>query len=167
MSSSGRGGPWGRNTVVKVLGGEIHFRTVGQTPDDWLMTVNQYGARARNLTRVFDALKPGFVRVVRSRFAREGPGWARLAPSTIRSRQYPGQPILQQTRKMMGSLLGGSGMIWRPGPRSLQYGSSVKYYPFHQLGTSKMPARTMVVYTNDLGRELEQRTLRWIHLGRP
>lgn len=161
-------GPWGRRTVVKVLGGEIEFRTMSrETPDDWLLDVRGFGDRARNLTRVFDALRPTWVKVVRGRFDSQGPGWAPLKPSTLRSRRFPGKPILQQTGKLKASLTNGRGMIWRAGPRSLRYGSSVRYYEFHQRGTRHMAARTMVVFTQQIGHELEQRALRWIHLGRP
>ena len=72
-------------------------------------------------------------------FLSEGLGWAPLAPSTIRSRKYPGLPILQQTGDLKASIVDHPSI--QITQRQLLYGTSNPYAQFHEDGTYKMPAR--------------------------
>ena len=72
-------------------------------------------------------------------FLSEGPGWSPLAPSTIRSRKYPGLPILQQTGNLKASILDHPTL--QVSQRQLLYGTSNPYAQFHEDGTYRMPAR--------------------------
>ena len=72
-------------------------------------------------------------------FLSEGPGWAPLAPSTIRSRKYPDLPILQQTGELKASIIDHPSI--QITQRQLLYGTSNPYAQFHEDGTYKMPAR--------------------------
>lgn len=160
-------GVWGRTTVLKVVGGEVRIRAYGTTPDVFAMRVAEFGRRAGDMTRPFDAMRTTWFRTTAERFDRQGPGWPPLRPSTLRSRRFPGRPMLRQTDALFESVTGGANTVWQARPRSLRYGSRLPRFFWHQYGTSRMPARTMIVYTQGIRAELRQRTLRWIHIGRP
>ena len=76
---------------------------------------------------------------LRDIFLQEGPGWAPLAQSTERSRRYPGLPILEQTGALQASLV--DHPIVQVSGDKLLYGTNNPYAPFHERGTSRMPAR--------------------------
>lgn len=76
---------------------------------------------------------------IRNTFLQEGPGWARLAPSTLRTRKYPDLPILQQTGSLMHSVV--DNPVIQSTRRQLLYGTNNPYAVYHERGTSKMPAR--------------------------
>ena len=76
---------------------------------------------------------------LRDIFLQQGPGWAPLADSTIRSRQFPNLPILQQTGSLMSSVV--DNPVLEVSRRSLLYGSNNPYAQYHEHGTSRMPAR--------------------------
>ena len=76
---------------------------------------------------------------LRDIFLQEGPGWAPLALSTLRSRLFPGEPILQQTGALMDSLV--DHPILEISQNQLTYGTSNPYAQFHEHGTSRMPSR--------------------------
>ena len=76
---------------------------------------------------------------LRDVFLQQGPGWEPLAESTIRSRQFPTLPILQQTGSLMSSVV--DNPVLEVNRKSLLYGSSNPYAQFHEHGTSRMPAR--------------------------
>ena len=76
---------------------------------------------------------------LRDIFWQEGPGWAPLADSTLRSRLFPGNPILQQTGALMNSLV--DNPIVRVSQDELVFGSNNPYAQFHEQGTRRMPAR--------------------------
>ena len=76
---------------------------------------------------------------LRDIFLQEGPGWAPLAESTIKSRKYPGLPILQQTGALMQSVIDHPVIVISQ--NELTYGTNNPYAHFHEEGTSKMPER--------------------------
>ena len=82
---------------------------------------------------------PIIKRNLRDIFSQEGPGWAPLEESTLRSRRYKGLPILEQTGDLKASLL--DHPIEQITRDELLFGTSNPYAPFHEHGTRRMPAR--------------------------
>ena len=76
---------------------------------------------------------------LRDIFSQEGPGWAPLTESTLRSREFPGLPILEQTGNLKASVL--DNPIIQITQDELLYGTNNPYAPFHEHGTRRMPAR--------------------------
>lgn len=76
---------------------------------------------------------------LRDIFLQEGPGWAPLDASTLKSRKYPGLPILQQTGALMRSVV--NHPVITISQNQLTYGTNNPYAEYHEEGTSKMPAR--------------------------
>ena len=145
---------WGKSTVVKFIGGEVVFRLEGpQSPQDYAKDLNGMVERSKDLSPAFEAIARYLQGVVMRNFKAEGRPvkWAPLAPSTIADRMrkgYGSGPILQRSGGLMKSLTtpGAPGFSLRVGPRSVAYTSNIFYFRFHQVGTSKMPARPMLVF---------------------
>lgn len=83
-------------------------------------------------------------------FKREGSpkgAWAALSEYTLRTRRYPGMPILVQTGALKRSLTqaNNSEHILDAHRDYVEIGSRVPYAVYHQTGTRKMPAREMLV----------------------
>ena len=76
---------------------------------------------------------------LRDIFLQEGPGWSPLAASTLRSRLFPGEPILQQTGALMNSVV--NHPVLEISRTELTFGTNNPYAQFHEHGTSRMPAR--------------------------
>ena len=76
---------------------------------------------------------------LRDIFLQEGPGWAPLEESTLRTRRYEGLPILQQTGDLKSSLL--DDPVLQISRNELLFGTNNPYAPFHEHGTRRMPAR--------------------------
>ena len=76
---------------------------------------------------------------LRITFAQEGPGWAPLAESTLRIREDPTAPILQQSRALITSVI--NHPVLEISRKNLLYGTANPYAQFHEHGTSRMPAR--------------------------
>lgn len=89
-----------------------------------------------------NALRPWLA----TQFAEEGHGqhgrWKELSEpyATRKAKKYPGAPILVASGKMKRSLLSESN-TGEMTPRTLLYGSNIKYARYHQTGTKDMPAR--------------------------
>lgn len=102
------------------------------------------------------------------RFEAEGPGWAKLAMSTLAAKAAAGLPaeILQATRKLMWSLTRkGGDHIEEIDDDSLRFGSADKKGRFHQKGTTKMPARRPIDFTEGDRRGFIRTLQRYITTG--
>lgn len=102
------------------------------------------------------------------RFDRQGPGWARLKPATVERKVRAGLDprILRATEEMRQSLVGrGTGHVEEVTAASLRFGTTVPYAKFHQTGTSRMPQRRVVDFTEAQKREITKRLQRWIVTG--
>ena len=98
---------------------------------------------------------------LRDIFLQEGPGWAPLADSTLRSREYPGLPILQQTGDLMRSVI--DHPILEVSRKQLLYGTSNPYAQYHEEGTSRMPARPFLgPVMDDIMPEIRKRFINYI-----
>ena len=96
--------------------------------------------RLTNLTHFWrPEAVPIIQRTLRQIFDREGPGWAPLSQSTLRSRLIPNLPILQQTGALMASVVDHPFIETRR--KALLFGTENPYAHFHEFGTSRMPAR--------------------------
>jgi phage gpG-like protein len=101
-------------------------------------------ANARDMQPAMEEIADDFARDNARRFAAQGPGWAPLTASTIRSRRYPGKPILSQTEALKNSLTSRPLGVERITNNNAVLGTNVPYAGFHQSGTSRMPARRIV-----------------------
>ncbi len=102
------------------------------------------------------------------RFEEEGPGWAPLAQTTLAAKAAAGLPpeILQATRRLMRSLSQkGEDHVEEIGDDFLRFGSSVPYGRFHQKGTSQMPARKVIDFTEADRRGFVRTLQRYIRTG--
>lgn len=131
------------------------------TPDGDTFTpeLDRIVAQAADLMPAFGVIYATFLATQRSRFEREGPGWSQLAESTVRQRERLGiggaHPILDRTGAsyrgregggLKGSLTdpGHEHAVYEPGIDELFMGTDDPVAEFHQKGTDRMPARTLV-----------------------
>lgn len=73
-------------------------------------------------------------------------GWAPLSPryAAWKLTHFPGAPIMIQTGELFRSLTSLNNAAETITPTSATFGTTVEYAKFHQYGTRKMPARTIV-----------------------
>jgi len=177
------GAHFGRHTRIRVLGGEIISSIPSDGGVEWIDDVT--GRRTTNLRAVlegirrraldlsepFNAFREVWYSITREQFASEGElgeqEWAPLTEAYARwkAKAYPGMPLLRATDRLMQSLLGGPEGVWRAGPRSLQYGSTVPYFEAHMTGTETMPARPPLVLPMAAFEELNRGVMGWVMGG--
>jgi hypothetical protein len=73
-------------------------------------------------------------------------GWAPLSPkyAAWKATHIPGASPMVQTGELFRSLTNLNNSAEVITPTSATFGTSIKYAPFHQYGTRKMPARTIL-----------------------
>lgn len=82
-------------------------------------------------------------------------GWPPLSPryAAYKARVRPGRPMMvfngALRKSLTPSTIGGAvnnnpGAVFRPGPTSMEIGSSIKYARAHQLGLGRLPQRRIV-----------------------
>jgi phage gpG-like protein len=125
----------------------------------------RFASYAGNAQPAFHKIAEDIREQIGEQFATEGErgsgGWAPLQESTIAAKAAAGldSHILQATHALMESLTGtGGDHIEQVTDDSLLFGSSISYGKFHQKGTSRMPARKPVDFT-ELDRRGFVRTL--------
>lgn len=125
----------------------------------------RFSAHAGNPQPAFRQIAENMREQIAEQFATEGGrgsgGWKPLADSTIASKLAAGLDphILQATQTLMESLTGtGGDHIEEINDDSLVFGSADPKGKFHQKGTSKMPARRPIDFT-ELDRRGFMRTL--------
>jgi phage gpG-like protein len=149
---------FGINTRIKLLGGELIFRVRGL--DEQILALEGIRRRALDLRVPFGEFRSVWQASINDVFDAGGypVPWEQLAPTyeNWKSAHYPGQPILRATDRLHDSLTDmTSDTVWRVTPRTIQFGSRVPYFQFHQSGTSKMPARPPLVLTEEAGQALQ------------
>ncbi len=114
----------------------------------------RFSAHVGNAQPAFHKIAEDMRLQIEEQFATEGGrgsgGWKELAESTLRAKLAAGldPDILQATHALMESLTGtGSDHIEEISDEHLLFGSSVPYGKYHQKGTSRMPARKPVDFT--------------------
>lgn len=125
----------------------------------------RFSAHAGNAQPAFHKIAEDMREQIAEQFSTEGDrgsgGWAPLKEATIAAKAAAGLDphILQATHSLMESLTGrGGDHIEQITDDSLLFGSSIAYGRFHQKGTSRMPARKPVDFT-ELDRRGFVRTL--------
>lgn len=100
--------------------------------------LKHWGERAAHLAPAFQAVYADFLRLEAGTFAKQGPGWQPLAPSTLARKRRLGQSerILEATSTLRKSLTvaGSPGAIDRDEGSSLFVGSNIPYGHWHQSG---------------------------------
>jgi phage gpG-like protein len=149
---------WGRETVVKFFGGQLRFRLSGdRSLDEYTRDLRGMIARSHNMQPAMEAVGRYLMGATARTFAAQGRPrrWAALKPATIRDRLrrgYGPAPILVRSRTLFRSLTqpGAPYSILRARPRSLQYGSRLRYFRPHQHGVPEhnLPARAMLQLLN-------------------
>lgn len=141
---------------MSVLGITVEYRVGSETGPDVLQRLGvafeRAGAELTDLGRnVFPLLTPVFEAAEKRQFDAQGAGpvagsWNPLseAYAAWKAKKYPGRPILQRTGALLEALtVASSPFAARDfNASTFLFGTAgVEYASFHQLGTSKMPAR--------------------------
>ena len=108
------------------------------------------GPALRSLKRMFNEIFRGEGAI--GKF----PRWAPLAPSTLRKKQ-PRQGILHVTGRLRGSYSRTPHV--NINRNTMRIGSVVPYAKYHERGTARMPARTVLARAEVIGRLRLQRAL--------
>jgi phage gpG-like protein len=129
--------------------------------------------RAGDVSPAFDRIIDLWVDETAEQFATEGAhasgGWAPLAQSTLRrktARLFTGG-ILHESGSLERSLTdrGDANMIVEVSPDEVAWGSRVDYAQFHQTGTTRMPRRRPVEFTEGARRETVRILQRFVITG--
>jgi len=138
--------PEGQNTLIRVVGGRVHFSFSDAREIEFYRDVADYGEKTSDWRPVFDDFGPHVLKSIDKNFQAQGRPrrWARLKPNTIRERIRLGfgrGPILQRTRRLR------KGFRYKSGARTFRVTNTQKYFPYHQYGSPKtnLPARKMIV----------------------
>lgn len=95
------------------------------------------------------------------KFRAEGPGWAKLSPSTLKRRRNLGNvKILQDTGRLRNSIIApqnSPGGIWSVAPNQIEVGSNLVYAATHQNGRGPIPARPYVPEESELADPLQRK----------
>jgi len=144
---------WGKQTVIKYIGGEMLLSLeANKSAIDYQKDLEGVIARSTNMTPAMLKVGLYLLGVNLRNFNAEGrPNWTPLKPATIQDRIRQGfgtGPILQRTKILIRSLTekGAAYQIFRARPRSLQLTSTLFHFPFHQKGTTHIPIRQMMGY---------------------
>lgn len=154
----------GRNTRIKLVGGEITFSMRDSQLIEMRQPLEHYLTGARDFSPVFEAFRDYHKRSIQRNFTAEGrpDKWAPLQAKTIQERialGYGAGPILVRSGAMK------RGWKFEIGPRSYRVTNRRHYWLYHQEGApnANIPARPMLVV---LPQDLAQFTrLARLHLG--
>lgn len=122
---------------------------------------NRVEKHIEDLRPVWDEVERVFYRIEREQFASEGAkgGGGKWKPlsrpyAERKAKTHPGRKILQREGNLRSSLIGNTAdSVLRKEKQEFAIGTRLFYAPFHQDGTSKMPARPPIDLSD------EQRTL--------
>jgi phage gpG-like protein len=135
----------GRDTRIKLVGGEITFSVGDPQMITMTRTLDHYRTSTRNFAPVYEQFATYHRRSIQRNFAAEGRPvrWARLTEGTIKDRIRQGfgrGPILVRS----GRLKRGFRFEW--GPRSYRVWNRTPYFNAHQYGypPNNLPRRAML-----------------------
>lgn len=121
---------------------------------------------SQDFSEPFEEFGDEFREVTGERFENEGFGWAQLSPAyALRKFMRWGiKTILRASDAVYESLTikGAAGNITRIFPLRAEFGTSIYYAIFHQLGTSKMPARPIIMLREEDKRRLVRTVQRYM-----
>lgn len=117
---------------------------------------NRVGEHVSDLRPVWDKIERVFFDIESEQFKSEGSKgrsgkWKPLKRSYAarKERTHPGMPILQRSGRMMRSLTSKTGdTVLVKERQEFSIGTSLFYPAFHQTGTSKMPAREVISFSD-------------------
>lgn len=160
---------FGRNTRIRFQYGELNIRTEYQ--DRVTESLQGIVRRSSDLRVPFEAFQPVWFAAIEDVFDAGGEPvpWPDLSPAYQgwKGSVAPGKPILRLTDRMYDSLTSQTGeTIWQVGPRSIQFGSRVPYFIWHQEGTAKMPARPMLTLPSSAAAQLNSMVVSYIRDGK-
>lgn len=156
---------FGKQTRVKYVYGELLVKT---DADDYITTaLNGVIARSSDLRIPFQQFQPFWMGQVAQTFEDEGdPAWAPLsdAYAAWKNTVAPGRKMLDFSGAMQDSLISQtSDTIWKVTPHTIQFGSRVPYFIYHQEGLGKNPRRPMLDLSAISAAKLNDLVLRHVH----
>lgn len=127
--------------------------------------LTRFASLVQDFTPAWEKVGEDFKRTVNEQFTTEGgrggTRWKPLAPSTIRQKGAGGS-ILVRTGALRSSVTGGPGYIKSISARRTTFGTSDRKAVFHQFGTSRMPARPIIVVTKEDKTRWRKEVQRWM-----
>ena len=157
---------FGKNTRIKIVGGEILLNVPGTETADFERRLKRYGRAAKNMRPAFEEYGRYMIRTaIAKQFRAEGmpQKWTPLNPvyAERKKKQHGNKPILVVSGKLR------RGFRHKATKRTLQIINRVKVgahslHKIHQEGTGTIPARPQVVITKQAQRKF--RTIVRAHL---
>jgi len=160
---------FGRDTRVKFVFGELQIHIEGV--QEMVTTLDNLIRRSTDLSNPFQRFQKYWFDSIDQVFADGGDPveWPALSPAYEgwKNAAYPGAPIMRLSDRLYESLTNQtSETIWQVGPKHIEFGSRVPYFEYHQYGTSKMPARPVLVLTDEAARQLQLMVESYVMSGR-
>lgn len=145
----------------------VTFNMLGE--DQFARELLRIGKRAGNMRPVFGLIAGKWTRWTREQFDSEGRrasgGWAALAPSTV-ARRGSAHPILQDSGALVRELTDEGNIDITDDYMHMTIPDDVdEYGRLHQSGTSKMPQRRPLEFTDVDKREMVRDLQRWTMFG--
>lgn len=161
---------FGKRTRVKFVGGDLLIKT---DFDDYLTEeLNGVVRRSSDLRVPFEAFQPIWMEEVQRVFEAGGDPvpWPELSPAYA-YHMHGGDttPTLRVTDRMYDSLTSQtSDTIWRTTPRTIQFGSRVPYFIYHQEeGHGANKHRPMLDLSGQAAAKLNAMVISYIRNGTP
>jgi phage gpG-like protein len=159
---------FGRDTRIRFVGGEIIFHREGF--DEMVANLDGIVRRSQHLGPVFQRFQPHWFEAIAEAFDKGGDPveWPELSPAYEgwKSRAYPGQPIMRRSDELYESLTNQtSDTIWRVGPRSIEFGTRVPYFTYHQEGIG-VPQRQTLTLPAEAASILNSMILSYVSIGK-
>lgn len=150
---------FGRNTVIRFIGGEVIFSVTGL--DEMHIEMENYVKRSSNLSRPFQVFQKYWFDSIAEVFDAGGDPvpWPELSPAYAawKEANWPGRPIMRRSDELYDSLTNQtSNTIWHVGPRSIEFGTRVPHFIYHQEGRGANPQRPTLVLTDDASDQLQR-----------
>jgi len=94
-------------------------------------------------------------------------GWSPLSPQYAgwKAIRFPGAPPMVRTGKLFSSLANLNNTAARATNDSFEFGTTVSYAKFHQMGTEKMPKRQVVFVPRGFAEWLGSSYAKWVVEG--
>lgn len=160
---------FGRDTVIRFFGGELIVRIDGV--DEVRRDLNGIIARGSNLSRPFQVFQKYWFEALDEAFeTATGPvPWPDLSPAYAAKKgaQYPVM-AMQVTGTLRDSLTNKtSNTIWHVGARSIEFGTRVPHFIYHQEGLGNNPVRQTLFMPDSTLDKLVSLVTNYILTGRP
>jgi phage gpG-like protein len=159
---------FGRNTRVKLLGGELVFNEAGESFEQWSESLEGLRYRSAHLGPAFAAFQPLWFAAIAELFAEEGASenWPELSPAYKKwKNSHGGGTMMRLSDRLYDSLTSVThDTIWRTTHRTIQFGTRVPYFFAHQEGVG-VPMRRTLVMTPTVFSELHTVVINYLKSG--